>query len=436
MDLSRKLFYFLLVFVLLIFLGCTMKEARILNLTPEAASTEQTRQFPSETAVDDLDLGGLEPQEAKKKLQSWAKEKLEETLILVYNETEIQFTAEELGIALDLEGTWQEVLKKPGQVTSSILSIDSLKANQVFQEQLSEFNHSAEDATFKIEDDQFKITPAIPGEVVNTDAFFEEIKERTVVDLPKRIFLTKEKIPATVTTEDLNALAFDGVVAEYSTKYNGADKNRTANLIAAAQKIDKTLLKPGDTFSFNGTIGPRTAETGFKDAYIIINNEYVKGIGGGICQVSSTLYKVALLANISIVERYPHAVVVGYTPLGQDATVNYPNLDLKIRNDSPSYFYFRTKVEAGNITIIVYGKQNGVKVRLEKQIEKELNYHTIRKMDPDLLPGTVIQQQKGSKGYIVKTWKIVTDAQGKETKVLLSRDNYAPTHQIFRIGAD
>jgi len=335
-----------------------------------------------------------------------------------------------------MDKTWESVLANPGQKVSSILAIDYLKANEVIEEEFAFLNRSPVDATFKIENDQFLITPAVPGESINMDLFFQELKKESLGNLPKRLTLKSMVIPAAVTTESLQALAFEGVIAEYTTQYDVSDKNRTANLIKAAQKMDKTLLKPGDTFSFNETIGPRTAETGFKDAYIVINNEYVKGIGGGICQVSSTLYNVALLANLTIVERHPHALVVGYIPLGQDATVNYPNLDLKLRNDTHSYIYFRTKVENGKLTIKAFGKPKGEKVRLVKEIEKEIDYNTIRKLDPDLLPGTVIQQQKGSKGYIVKTWKIVTDANGKETKQLLSRDSYAPTHRILRIGAD
>lgn len=435
MRLRWKHFYYL-IFALLAFSGCAMNEARILNLAPEAASNGTMQQIPSGTRLDDLDLGGMEPQVAQEKIQSWSKDKLEENLYLVYNETEIQLTPKELGISLDFDQTWQEVLKNQGQESNSILAIDYLQANQVLQDKLSELSRSAEDATFKIENDQFKITPDIPGKDIDTNAFFNEIKEAALADLPKRIALSSVEIPATISTESLQAVAFDGVIGEFTTKYNVNDKNRSANLVAAAQKMDKVLLKPGQDFSFNETIGPRTAETGFKDAYIVINNEYVKGIGGGICQVSSTLYNAALLANLSIVERHPHAVVVAYIPLGQDATVNYPNLDLKLRNDSKSYMYIRTKVEAGSLTIKIYGKKTGAKVRFEKQIEKELNYHTVRKIDPDLLPGTVVQQQNGSKGYIVKTWKIVTDAKGKETKQLLSRDSYAPTHRILKIGAD
>jgi len=436
MGLSRKHYYVLFALVLLTTIGCSIQETRLLKLTSETPLEEKRLLFPVGTGVDDLDLSSLEQEEAKEKLLNWAKDKLEEKLIIVYNETEKSIKVSDLGITLDMDKTWESVLANPGQKVSSILAIDYLKANEVIEEEFAFLNRSPVDATFKIENDQFLITPAVPGESINMDLFFQELKKESLGNLPKRLTLKSMVIPAAVTTESLQALAFEGVIAEYTTQYDVSDKNRTANLIKAAQKMDKTLLKPGDTFSFNETIGPRTAETGFKDAYIVINNEYVKGIGGGICQVSSTLYNVALLANLTIVERHPHALVVGYIPLGQDATVNYPNLDLKLRNDTHSYIYFRTKVENGKLTIKAFGKPIGEKVRLVKEIEKEIDYNTIRKLDPDLLPGTVIQQQKGSKGYIVKTWKIVTDANGKETKQLLSRDSYAPTHRILRIGAD
>src|SRR5690606_24478075 len=103
-------------------------------------------------------------------------------------------------------------------------------------------------------------------------------------------------------TEDLQAQSFDTIIGEFTTQYNPSDKNRSKNLEIAVSKIDKKLLKPGETISFNQIVGPRTAETGFKDAYIVIRNKYVKGMGGGICQVSSTLYNAALLANMTVVE--------------------------------------------------------------------------------------------------------------------------------------
>ncbi len=431
--------WILLVFLLLVLLGisgCTIGQAGVWNLAPQTTPFKTSQNLPKGSELDDLNLAGLSPQEAEEKIKTWAQDKLEQNLSIVYNETEVLCSYDELGITLDFQKTWENLRDNPGQKVSSILQIDSVKANQVLQDKLSQFTRAAVDATYKIENNQFVITPAVSARAIQTDTILNEIREYSFESMPKSISVAVVDIPAAVTTESLKTLAFDGVIGEYSTKFNTNDKNRSANLLAAATKMDNTVLKPGDTLSFNGTLGPRTAETGYKDAYIIINNEYVQGIGGGICQVSSTLYTAAVLANLPIVERYPHAVAVAYIPLGQDATVNYPNLDLKIRNDTQSIIYIRSEVKSGSLTVRFYGKRTSNSVRFEQQIEKETEFGTVRKIDGSLPPGTVVQDQRGSKGYVVKTWKLVKDSSGNETRQLLSRDEYAPTKRILRIGAD
>lgn len=426
-------FSFVLLFTIV---GCTIGEAGVWKRASETNPLETMRYLPEGSSVDELSLAGMSPQEAEIKIKSWAQDKLEQNLFLVYNETEILSSLDELGVTLDFKKTWEDLWKNPGRKISSTLELDSVKANLALQEKLSQFTRSAVDATYTIEKDQFLIKPAVPGRAIQADVILNEIRGRSFSSLPKRIDVTVVDIPAAVPTESLKTLAFDGVIGEFTTKFNVNDKNRTVNLMAASSKMDKSVLKPGDTLSFNDTIGPRTAETGFKDAYIVINNEYVQGIGGGICQVSSTLYSAAVLANLSIVERAPHAVAVAYIPLGQDATVNYPNLDLKLRNDMQSLIYIRSEVKSGSLTVRLYGKKTGNTVRLEQQIEKETEFYTVRKVDGSLPPGTVVQDQRGSKGYSVKTWKIVKDAAGKEIKQLLSRDEYAPTNKVLRVGAD
>ena len=435
MRMKWKLLLFLLA-VLFALTGCTLGQAGVWKLAPETSPLQNLRSLPQGSGLDELNLAGLNSQEAEEKIKSWAQDKLEQNLFLVYNETEISSTLDELGITLNFKKTWEDLWKNPGQKISSTLEIDSVKANRTLQEKLGQFTRAAVDATYKIEKDQFVITPAVSGRAIQTDSILQEIQGRSFASLPKSISATAVDIPAAVTTDSLKILAFDGVIGEFTTKFNVNDKNRSANLLAASSKMDKTILKPGEILSFNDTIGPRTAETGYKDAYIIINNEYVQGIGGGICQVSSTLYSAAVLANLPIVERSPHAVAVAYIPLGQDATVNYPNLDLKIRNDTQSMIYIRSEVKSGSISVRLYGKKTGNTVRFEQQIDKETEFDTVRKVDGSLPPGTVVQDQRGSKGYIVKTWKIVKDKDGKETKQLLSRDEYAPTKKILRVGAD
>lgn len=426
----------ILLSAVLMLAGCSAGEIGMRKLAPEASPLQIDQAFPDGTVLDDLNLAGLKPPEAEEKIKEWEQEKLEENLYLVYNETEIPASLAELGISLDFAKAWQEILQKPGQRVASVFKIDYPKADQVLQDKLKEFTRSAVDASYKIEKDQFVITPAEPGRVIQTDGILQELKEHSLGSLPESIPVQMADIPASITTDALNLLAFDGIIGEYTTKFNPKEKNRTENLIAAATKLDQKVLKPGEMLSFNDTIGPRTAETGFKDAYIIVNNQYVQGIGGGICQVSSTLYSAAVLANLEIPERTPHAVAIAYLPLGQDATVNYPNIDFKLRNNTQSLIYIRTAVKADSLLVRIYGKKTNTTVRLEQEIEKQTPFSTVRKIDASLPPGRVVQDQKGTNGYVVKTWKIVKDASGKETKQLLSRDQYAPASRILRIGAD
>ncbi len=421
----------------LLFSGCANNQGSNLDLVPETRVTQIIENlFPEGTTVGDLDLSGIDIQEGKKKLQAWSKEKLAESLIIVYNGTEIEIIPQEMGIDFDLEQTWKNIIANPIEKNKGVAVIEQAKASKVLEKALAPYTRPPVDANFKVENDQFVIKPAENGYAFDIAKILEEIGETVLSDSPRKVRIENVEVPARVTTEDLQEKAFEKVIGQFSTQYNPNDKNRSKNLEIAVAKLDKTLLKPGEVISFNDKIGPRTAETGFKDAYIIIRNKYVKGMGGGICQVSSTLYNAALLANMTVVERHPHAVAVTYIPLGQDATVNYPNLDLKLRNDTQGYIYIRTKAEKGKLTVSIYGKDTGTKVRLERKIEKEIPYETIREINPDLHPGAVVQEQVGYKGYIVKTWKILTDAQGQESKTQLNYDHYAPTPRILSIGAD
>lgn len=137
-----------------------------------------------------------------------------------------------------------------------------------------------------------------------------------------------------VTTEAPTEPPLYKEIARYETKYNTSQKDRTTNVTLAASFINGVVLQPGDIFSFNETVGDRTKARGFKDAVVYNNGSKETGIGGGICQVSSTLFNAALLANLEIVERHNHSLKVGYTPNGRDATVFYGNQDFRFRNNS------------------------------------------------------------------------------------------------------
>ena len=148
--------------------------------------------------------------------------------------------------------------------------------------------------------------------------------------------------------------ASPSVVSSYTTTYGGTP-GRLNNVQLVAQLIDGTLIAPGGTFSFNGTTGERTAAKGFQEAPVIINGELQNGLGGGICQVSTTVFNAAFEAGLPITARTNHALYISHYPLGRDATVNYPDLDLKFVERHGHWLLLRTFVGAGSLTVNLYG---------------------------------------------------------------------------------
>ena len=149
-------------------------------------------------------------------------------------------------------------------------------------------------------------------------------------------------------------MGIESVVSSYTTTYGGTP-GRLNNVQLVSELIDGTLIKPGGTFSFNDTTGERTAEKGFQEAPVIINGELQNGLGGGICQVSTTVFNAAFEAGLPIDARTNHALYISHYPLGRDATVNYPDLDLRFSNDTDHWLLLRTFVGAGSLTVNLYG---------------------------------------------------------------------------------
>lgn len=157
-----------------------------------------------------------------------------------------------------------------------------------------------------------------------------------------------------ITQELLSSI--DKVIGSYFT-WHGSGYSRVTNIRMGTYYINNTLLHPGEVFSFNKTVGPVTAERGFQYAPVIVSRSVTLGLGGGLCQVSSTLYNAVLEADLQIVERYPHSRPVGYVPQGRDATVSY-SLDFKFQNNSNSFILIKGGLWGGRVQIELYSNQS------------------------------------------------------------------------------
>jgi len=149
----------------------------------------------------------------------------------------------------------------------------------------------------------------------------------------------------------------NAVLGTYSTRLLDKSKARLKNINLAAEQINKVTLPPGETFSFNETVGPRLENRGFQKAKILIKKEKTMGYGGGICQLSTTIYNAALGAGLEIVERHEHEGEIGYVELGDDATVNYPSLDLKIKNNKAVSIRFNCEMSEDEVIVKIISIQ-------------------------------------------------------------------------------
>ena len=182
-------------------------------------------------------------------------------------------------------------------------------------------------------------------------------------------------------------MGITGVVGSYYTTYGGIP-SRLHNVALVAQLIDGALIAPGKTFSFNGTTGERTAEKGFQEAPVIINGELQTGLGGGICQVSTTVFNAAYEAGLQIDERTNHALYISHYPLGRDATVNYPDLDLKFTNDTDNWLLLRTFVGSGSLTVNLYGTPQNRRVESSEEPLRVIGAPKVKRVpEPTWLKG-------------------------------------------------
>lgn len=239
-----------------------------------------------------------------------------------------------------------------------------------------------------------------------------------------------------VTTNQIGPEAFPNLLGSYYTTFSTSNKNRSTNIRLATQKINGTVIMPGETFSYNKVVGKRTAAAGFKSAGVYSGGEVTTGIGGGICQVSSTLYNAVLLANLEIVERTNHGFNPGYVPAGRDATVSWGGPDFKFKNNRDYPIKLICSVSGGKILTQVFGlkSNNEYEVEIESYITSYIKYKTIKKNDPTLAKGKTKVIQNGSNGCRSVAYRILKQNGEVISKTLLSKDTYNPHNKIVSIG--
>ncbi len=247
---------------------------------------------------------------------------------------------------------------------------------------------------------------------------------------PESILFAKVVKPEIV-FEDISQI--DTLLAS-KTSYVGGTSDRLNNIRVAASHINKTLLKPGQIFSYNTTVGPRNEDTGFREAPILIAGRHDKGIGGGICQTSGTLFNAVLKSGLKIVHREPHSTTIAYLPRGLDATVSYGSIDFQFQNNTAAPVYLQASLNGRTLYFALYGKKvPGREVSLVQTSFSSQPAGSYTERDSSLPAGRHVMKEHGANGYNI-TWVRVIKENDQEVSRDVIHSRYRPVPAVVLVG--
>jgi len=403
--------------------------------------------------IEDVPAGGMKVEEAVQALESQWVPKLPSQITLSYPGGSLPVPTSKLGITLQLDkaaadayrigregslldrvGSQLRLRQRPARVRVEC-AIEEAALDGALAGIARKVDHKPRDAQVEVNDkDEVSVTPEVMG--VALDLARSKAALLTALTTPNAgtvpLVVNQEK-PAIVKA-DLADL--ETVLSSYTTHFNSGQEDRTHNLTLAAQAMNHTLVKPGDVFSLNGIVGERSPSRGYRKAPIFgEGGTLIDDYGGGVCQVASTTYNAALLADMAIVERGPHIRTVTYVPLGRDAMVSYGNLDLKWRNSLDHPVLVVTRVEGESLTITLIGKRTDKReVRIERSGVAGIGHGRKEIKDPNLEEGKKQLDKPGWDGGQASVQRLVK-VDGKWKCDLSYSDSYPSQSDVVKVGA-
>lgn len=405
----------------------------------------------SGVSIDGVHIGGTSREEVVQLLSVWQKKQQNKNITLYYGDARFHIEPQSIDFSIDIDATVDEAWNfgRRGTLWERLKNIRAAselgyripvrirynenKLSYLLDQWRDSIDRPSRNATLSMLTGS--IIPQEPGRQLEIEALrplvVQALKSADSVSLP----LPVKPLEPAITVADISQSGIRQLLASYTTAFNAKETNRTANIRIAARKINGHIVYPGRTFSFNETVGPRDKDHGFKEALEIVDGEYVPGIGGGVCQVSSTLYNAIIMSNMGVVERYNHSKPLGYVTLGRDATVVYGVLDFKFANTSNSPVMIMAEMEGNKLVVGLFG-QNHLREAVEviSQDRQVIPPAVVKKQDPELFLGETKVDRQGKPGYEVTTVRIVS-LGGKEMKrEVLAKDKYLPDNTIVKVG--
>ena len=407
--------------------------------------------------IEGISFSGQTRQSAEEKLNQLYYNKLKSSkLMFSYGGNVWEIPYENIGVRYDINYAVQNALSvgRNQNVVSNFLSsfLTMFKGKNVqvplsydkdeLVKRLKQIektvNKPAKNAVISIEEgNSIKIAPEQLGVMLDINKALLLAGEHITSLKDENIVLPVIEEKPKYTEEYLKVIDTD--IGRCTTSFNSGEINRSTNIRIATRKMNGAIIEPGHIFSLNNVIGKRNKESGYKNAPIILNDDLVPGIGGGVCQVATTLYEAVLQSGLGVVERQHHSFPPAYVPTGQDATIAGDYIDFKFKNtlDHPIFIY--AAAPKNTITVKVYSK--GISPNRKVEIESQI----LEVEDPG--PDEVVQdsssaigvtkvERKARKGYRVAVYRNTYEENNLINRELISNDYYKPVRGLIKIGTD
>lgn len=412
--------------------------------------------YPGVT-IQGKNVSGMSVEEAQALIEEYGQAVVEEKVTLQVEGKEKSFAFSKMGMTFDAataaKQAWNlgregNILKRIGDIRRMeekgenvplTFSIDEEKTRKIFEKKAKKFLEKTKDATITRKDGAFVITPEVNGITMDLDANLEKLLsivrdpewDQKAIVFPMEYQVDKAKH----TEEELSTIKDQ--LGTFTTSYYDSSWGRCANVQNGAAKINGTVLFPGDTFSVYEAVAPFNAENGYELAGSYENGKTVQTYGGGICQVSTTLYNAVLRAELEVTERSNHSMTVHYVELSEDAAIAGTEKDLKFKNNLENPVYIEGKTEGRTITFTIYGKEYRDPNRSISFVSETLSSKAPTEKiikDKTMEEGKKKVEEEGRTGYKARLWK-VTYMNGEEVdRQQINSSSYMSTQRVVRVG--
>ena len=444
-----KVILFIAIIVSIGFLG-----KYIYEVTLSSSASEWDDKAYKGVSACGVDVGGKSENEIVIALKTDLADKLDDKRLIVKAGSRIfSYTYKDLDIQYDFEKAAKEAVEygKDFSITKKISLIRN-EENDLYEikldakpnvdrlEKVEEdikgiVNVDKQDAKIKVQNGQIVIEPDVIGGKLEDGEAKSKIAKAINGDLEEEenIELPVEEEEADIKASDLEKI--NGVMSSFQTDYSSSSAERAFNVELATSLVDKTLLMPGKEFSYSEV--SKKGRGRYKDAGVYINNKVEQAEAGGICQVSTTLYRAAMKSNIRSVERLNHSLQVGYANLGLDATVSWGSIDYRFKNTYDFPIYIEGIASGGVVTFNIYGDKSALGNKtydMESEIV-ETYAPTNSYVDDASMPiGTEVFEQYGTTGYKVNSYQITYENAVAVNRELIATDNYSMTQNVIKRG--